>query len=469
MSDRYEHPTPEHDWANPADSHHNDSSDIYGDTSTDLPPVEDAPYVTDTAHPTPVNDTYQTNTEHAAASTVTYELPDTQPVQQDTPTQGAPTEPSDSFPQHEWEQSSTVPQAEDDSDYQIEPRPEDPQSVRQPSPTSTDTDDTPKSYTDSTAGVPRRSHGEEQWMEETAADTIPEVESTVVTRRSLLSAAQSTIPASGAATGAPTPSSAPETHIQPTADTPAATDTSATGAMPSRQSIGVASHDATTPADTAATTDADTRAMPVTPPVPASVPTGVAAGTVATADELFRDASAPVTMPRRFGAHAWTFLLSLLVVPLAWYLISDGIAHFALSGTQPWNTGTVNMVGILELSGGVLLAGLLLLSARWSTVGVFFSSLVLTVVGVPFLAAPHWTYELLQPMNEALSNWNHFGAAVAHHLLWSGFHGLLAIAGVLGLFVWLGAHGARKVGARREALRITIEERNARLGTAPTN
>src|SRR5699024_10003091 len=68
----------------------------------------------------------------------------------------------------------------------------------------------------------------------------------------------------------------------------------------------------------------------------------------------------------RAAAHWWVVLVALVFVPVAWYLLADGGERLAWSiehGDQ------VNVWAYVELGGGVLAAVIVLLAARWSSVG----------------------------------------------------------------------------------------------------
>ncbi|OKL50635.1 hypothetical protein [Boudabousia marimammalium] len=435
MSERNEDFTPDVEWENANHEAEDDGADVYGDVEVELPPVEDTPYVPEA--------------EGEAA-----------PESAEVAEPGAPANP-DPAPDAVVEPTSE-PQI-------VEEAPSAPETVHEPAPTT------------AAAGIPRRHAEEAGTGDETASDVIPEVETTVVTRRSLLGGAQSSIPtATQSVEEIPAPVDAPATSEVPAPPVPAAEETVAQPVV--RRSIGLSHSAAQTEAMPAADPNAavaaaagagaavaaaETRVQPHIPTRESVREQQVPSVPVENVEELFAD-STPASLPSRFAAHAWTFLLALLVLPSAWYLMSDGIAHIALSGTNPWESGTLSWVGLSELLGGALLAGVLIWSARWSTVGVFVSSLVLLIVGLPFLVAPAWTYDLVEPATSALAQWNIFGKAVAHHFLWTGFHGLLAVAGIIGIFVWLAAHGARKHGAKREALSVAIAERNLRTQSAST-
>src|SRR5699024_1516992 len=116
---------------------------------------------------------------------------------------------------------------------------------------------------------------------------------------------------------------------------------------------------------------------PATGATAGSGPDGTAADAAAESDEEERppravrlDGATAVTRPpSRAGAHALTVLVTLLLTPVAWYLLADAGARLTLARSNPWETGDLNLAALLELAGGLLVLAVVLLAARWSSVG----------------------------------------------------------------------------------------------------
>ncbi|AOZ71977.1 hypothetical protein BK816_00610 [Boudabousia tangfeifanii] len=296
-----------------------------------------------------------------------------------------------------------------------------------------------------------------------AAGTEPvedELQTTMITRRSLLGGMNSTIPASGPGGEIlqPGPSGA-DVAGPVVSQTPVEAET-----VPSFAPGSAASTAAPESMDKTAGEEAGFKAG--FPSETESLSTGemlaAAQNEEAGLDEaeLFAAASIPATLPSRAGAHAWSLLYAILATVISWFLISDGIAHLSLVENAPSITGEMAIGAWIELGAGLIIAGLIALSARWSTLGQLVSALLLLIVGTPFIAVPLWTANLLSEPLAALRNWNDWGKAIAHHLEWTGYHGLLFSLGVIALFAWFGMHGARKNGAKREVQRQALEEQN---------
>lgn len=165
-------------------------------------------------------------------------------------------------------------------------------------------------------------------------------------------------------------------------------------------------------------------------------------------DVVLDGATAHTRPPSRAKAHVWAVLLTLLLTPVAWYLLADAGARLTLPQGNPWDTGNLNVAALLELGGGLLVLVVILLVARWSSVGAIVTGALVIVVGVPFVAVPTWTQELLEPVESWLAGLDDFGANVAHHLVASGSTGRLVVLGVALVLVGVVSHGARRQGRR---------------------
>lgn len=154
--------------------------------------------------------------------------------------------------------------------------------------------------------------------------------------------------------------------------------------------------------------------------------------------------------PSRAAAHWWGVLIALVGVPVAWYLLADAGARLTLPPGNPWETGSLNVAALIEFASGLVVLSVVVLMARWSSVGSFVIGGLTVVVGVPFLAVPDLTRDWLQPVFTRLRDFNDFGGNLAHHLEITGSTGLLVVLGLALILVGFVSHGARRQG-RREA------------------
>lgn len=174
-------------------------------------------------------------------------------------------------------------------------------------------------------------------------------------------------------------------------------------------------------------------------------------------DALFEESSVVPDVPSRASARMWSFLLTLLLVPAAWYLLSDAAARLTLADGNPFDTGVINPAALLELAGGLVLVIVILAYLVRSSLGALIWGTVLTALGATFLAVPSVVKDYLAPAQEWLRNWNAFGGNVAHHVEATGFTGVLMIAGVVLFTLGIVAILARRDGRREAEIRAQIE------------
>ncbi|MDO5060016.1 MAG: hypothetical protein Q4D73_00095 [Actinomycetaceae bacterium] len=176
-----------------------------------------------------------------------------------------------------------------------------------------------------------------------------------------------------------------------------------------------------------------------------------------TAALVLSNTSVPLVIPSRLGARLWSFFMTLLGAPVAWYLLSDGAARFTLGENSPYQTGMLNLGACVEFTAGLILAVALLIFLVRSSLGALTSGLVLMVLGTPFLVVPGFTKEFLSPAITWLKDWNDFGANLAHHLNWTGYTGAIFLAGLMLFVMGIVAILARRDGRKEAEIRGQIE------------
>lgn len=162
---------------------------------------------------------------------------------------------------------------------------------------------------------------------------------------------------------------------------------------------------------------------------------------------IFEGATVVPTIPSRKAAHAWAFLIGLVMTPITWYLMSDAGARLIMREGQ-WDTLTVKPFTVLEVFAAAVCIIFLVISARWSSIGAFVSGVILFLVGIPFIAAPEFTSNFLAPVLSALKNFNAFGGNVAHHLVSDGSTGRFLFYGLTMILIGFVSHGARRKGRK---------------------
>lgn len=172
---------------------------------------------------------------------------------------------------------------------------------------------------------------------------------------------------------------------------------------------------------------------------------------------LFADSTVVPEVPTRTGARLWSLLLTLLLAPVAWYLLTDAAARLTLARANPWQTGVVNYAALGELAAGVVVLIVILALMVRSSLGAILWGFVIAVAGGTFLAVPHLTVTYLEPAQEWLRGWNTFGQNVAHHLEWTGSTGTICVGGLTLFAFGIIAIMARRDGKREYQIRDQIE------------
>lgn len=134
-------------------------------------------------------------------------------------------------------------------------------------------------------------------------------------------------------------------------------------------------------------------------------------------DAALLDGATQVRPPSRAWAHVLTPFLTLLLVPIAWYLIADGGARLAIAQTA--SPGQLAVWPMLEVLAGLALAAGILALARWSALGAIIIGALVTLISLPFLLAPGWATDLVAPAMTRLENLGLFdalGPNIAYHL-----------------------------------------------------
>lgn len=177
-------------------------------------------------------------------------------------------------------------------------------------------------------------------------------------------------------------------------------------------------------------------------------------------DELFSAAPQVTEMPSRTGAHWLSLLLFLILTPVGWYLAADAGARMTLADAAPMYTGVASMLALGELLGSILIAAILFMVARRSSLGAWLMGLGTLIVGLPWVMAPGITATSALAALTALTNTGSLGANLSHHLQASGYSGRFVLLGVALLGLAYVSHAARRTGRDEEALRTSIEATN---------
>ena len=124
----------------------------------------------------------------------------------------------------------------------------------------------------------------------------------------------------------------------------------------------------------------------------------------------------PAEPKKRGLAHVGTFFLTLLLLPVAWYFISDAGARLAVVPGNPWLTGSVQLMPLGELLAGIVVVGVIWLAARASSLGAQVLGTIVFLAGAAALVVPQLAQNLIAQLDIAIGSYNAFTGNVVYHL-----------------------------------------------------
>ncbi|MDY5129356.1 hypothetical protein R6G69_05030 [Actinotignum urinale] len=172
----------------------------------------------------------------------------------------------------------------------------------------------------------------------------------------------------------------------------------------------------------------------------------------------------PAAPKKRLWTHLWVTLVTLLLTPLTWYVLSDSIARFEISRPSALEAASVNYAAVFELLGGVALVILIALLARRSTLGTQMWGWCIMLGGIFFLIFPKIGVKIstaLSGLEGPTSTINTTTENFVHHFSRDISFGGFVIFGAMLLAIGFAAHGAR----RRGETRATAQTARALTGT----
>lgn len=164
----------------------------------------------------------------------------------------------------------------------------------------------------------------------------------------------------------------------------------------------------------------------------------------------------------RAGAHLWAVLITLVLAPVAWFLVNDGTTRIYWSLRA--DLEALNLAGAASLAGGLVVATIVLLAARWSSVGAAIGGAIGLLVGLAFLVVPGRAFEVLNGWEMSLRQFGGFGENLYSYLEESARGAQFLVAGFILVLVAAVSHGARRKGRREEYARLAVR---AARGTNP--
>ncbi|MDY5584416.1 MAG: hypothetical protein SPG61_01305 [Arcanobacterium sp.] len=160
----------------------------------------------------------------------------------------------------------------------------------------------------------------------------------------------------------------------------------------------------------------------------------------------------PEAPKSRLGAHFGMLFLTLLLLPVAWYLVSDAGARLSLVENNPWATADFNIWALLELLGGFAVLGLTIYLASKSSLGAQLIGGLTAIAGLVAIIMPGTGKAVIAKLDAAIGGYNAFTGNIVHHLNLDLGSGRIALYGFIVFFVGLTAHVARRRGAERSEI-----------------
>ena len=168
-----------------------------------------------------------------------------------------------------------------------------------------------------------------------------------------------------------------------------------------------------------------------------------------TEDDIVLEGSTVVGKPApRTAAHWAGVLVSLVLLPLAWFLLHDSAAQ-VLAAAEP-HRFVLSVMGLVELAIGALALVLALWTARRSSLGSFLVGALALLAGLPGLAAPGLMVLHVTPVLDRLAQQSSLGEDLATYLWADAVTGRLVWAGMLLIMVGVVSHSARRAGRREQ-------------------
>ncbi len=175
------------------------------------------------------------------------------------------------------------------------------------------------------------------------------------------------------------------------------------------------------------------------------------------APDIVAEVEAAPTLPSRALPRFLSVVLTLIFMPVAWYLIADAAARLAFAPDNPMVTGNLNFAALAELFAGLLAVAIIALLAAQSSLGFIVVGVAIMALGTPFLFFPEFVRSLDV---ERLASWNDFGANVASHFLTTGYTGLFFVTGFTMVALGWVIAATRRAGRAEESLRIVVASEN---------
>ncbi|MDO4792270.1 MAG: hypothetical protein Q3999_07305 [Buchananella hordeovulneris] len=183
-------------------------------------------------------------------------------------------------------------------------------------------------------------------------------------------------------------------------------------------------------------------------------------------DSVLEGASFQPTPLSRASAHWWSLLFTLLLVPVAWFLVTDAAAQLSsaqgISADSPLRLSAPPVWPITELILGAIAGSLAVFVARWSSVGACVVGTLFSVAGGLLTFVPNQVNMWVGALFTDLLGYNTSTQRFVLAFLGDGVSGRILLGGLFLIFVGVVSHGARRQGRREQANHDVLGQRKAK-------
>lgn len=149
----------------------------------------------------------------------------------------------------------------------------------------------------------------------------------------------------------------------------------------------------------------------------------------------------------RAGAHAWSLLISLIGVPLAWAFLRHAGGLLYGSNHSAWDTGKYSVEGLVFLILGLVAVIVIGSIVRLSSLGMFVLGILFTVLGGAFVVVPGAMKSAVGTSLQGMQDSPVMALKVLGYLIESaGASGQFLVIGVLLIMIGVVGHSARRKG-----------------------
>lgn len=149
----------------------------------------------------------------------------------------------------------------------------------------------------------------------------------------------------------------------------------------------------------------------------------------------------------RAGAHAWSLLISLIGVPLAWAFLRHAGGLLYGSNHSAWDMGKYSVEGLVFLILGLVAVIVIGSFVRLSSLGMFVSGILFTVLGGAFVVVPGAMKSAVGASLQGMQDSSVMALKVLGYLIESaGASGQFLVIGILLIMIGVVGHSARRKG-----------------------